>query len=193
MLLVKLVIMSIMLKGSVLGCVDVVADNVPHFEEVGAVKTTVSKTVRTDEDWMPNPNGINIFPDFPETHDGKHFFKTIKLVDAYGKQVVLLYDGTRDSINLEDVTKDNWYLWQKPNKDPRYGCNIGESFTECEVIDGGAYEDGEELFYGDDYDHWNVALVYDKRYVEECRNNSKPLTEKVVEDTVNTVEESEVE
>lgn len=180
MVLVKLAVMGIMLKGSILGGVDVVADNVPHFEKRISSKMVAT---RTEEDWMPNPNGVDIFPDFPETHDGKHFFKTIKLVDAYGKQVVLLYDGTRDSIELKDVTKDNWYFWQKPNKDPRYGCNIGESFTECEVIDGGAYEDGEELFYGDDYDHWNVALVYDKAYVEECRAKASTKSVEVTEET----------
>lgn len=176
MILVKLAVMGIMLKGSLLGGVDMVADNVPHFEKVAGSKAVAT---RTEESWKPS--GVGVLPDLPDTHDGAHFFKTIKLVDAYGKQVTLLYDGTRDSIELKDVTKDNWYLWQKPNKDPRYGCNIGETFTECDVIDGGAYEDGEELFYGDDYDHWNVALVYDKAYVDECRSKAEQPEESEVQ------------
>ena len=54
---------------------------------------------------------------------------------------------------VEGITADNYLDYEKPIRDA-YGYNKGE----CER----PYLEGEEYFYSEYYDHWNVDLVYDK-------------------------------
>lgn len=53
---------------------------------------------------------------------------------------------------VDGITKDNYDTYEKPNADA-YGFNKGE----CET----PYLEGEEFFYNEYYDHWNVEKVYD--------------------------------
>ena len=57
---------------------------------------------------------------------------------------------------VQGITKDNYLEYEKPIKDS-YGYNKGE----CET----PYLDGEEQFYNEQYDHWNVEKVYDESLV----------------------------
>lgn len=54
------------------------------------------------------------------------------------------------------IDSRNYNKYVKPNPD-MYGYNKGECKRE--------YLPGEELFYNEYYDHWNVDLVYDSKYV----------------------------
>lgn len=58
------------------------------------------------------------------------------------------------------IDSRNYDSYVKPNSD-MYGYNKGE----CKR----GYLAGEELFYNEYYDHWNVDLVYDKDYVTSKR------------------------
>ena len=58
---------------------------------------------------------------------------------------------------VKGVKSTNYSSYVKPVTDSRYGYNKGE----CQR----PYADGEELFYTEEYDHWNVDLVYDKSLV----------------------------
>ncbi len=53
---------------------------------------------------------------------------------------------------VDGITKDNYLTYEKPIRD-MYGYNKGE----CER----PYLEGEEYFYNEYYDHWNVDLIYD--------------------------------
>jgi len=55
------------------------------------------------------------------------------------------------------INSHNYMTYEKPNVDPRYGYNKGECNTE--------YLAGEEYFYNEYYDHWNVDEVYDSNLV----------------------------
>lgn len=54
---------------------------------------------------------------------------------------------------VDGITRDNYLEYEKPIRD-KYGFNKGE----C----AGPYIEGEEWFYNEGYDHWNVDLVYDR-------------------------------
>jgi len=54
------------------------------------------------------------------------------------------------------INSFNYYTYEKPITDS-YGFNKGEANVPYHV--------GEEYFYNDYYDHWNVERVYDKDFV----------------------------
>lgn len=57
---------------------------------------------------------------------------------------------------VEGITAENYLDYEKPIKD-EYGFNKGECNRP--------YLEGEEFFYDDYYDHWNVDKVYDKTMI----------------------------
>jgi len=59
---------------------------------------------------------------------------------------------------VEGITADNYLEYEKPIKD-EYGFNKGECNRP--------YLEGEEYFYDDYYDHWNVDKVYDKTLIPQ--------------------------
>ena len=72
---------------------------------------------------------------------------------------------------VDGITRDNYLEYEKPIKD-RYGFNKGECV--------GPYLEGEEWFYNECYDHYNVDLVYDRDIIPKEYLNPGI---KVVEDT----------
>ena len=73
------------------------------------------------------------------------------------------------SAAVDGITKDNYMEYEKTYPD-EYGYNKGE----CEV----PYMDGEEFFYNEYYDHWNVERVYDATLIPSDWNTDK--TDKAV-------------
>lgn len=53
--------------------------------------------------------------------------------------------------SVDGITAKNWEEYEKPIKDA-YGFNKGECNRP--------YLDGEEYFYSEYYDHWNVDKIY---------------------------------
>lgn len=68
--------------------------------------------------------------------------------------------------SVEGITAENYLDYEKPIKDS-YGFNKGES--------EGEYLKGEEYFYNDYYDHWNVDRVYDEKLIPTEEQN-EPVT-----------------
>ena len=58
---------------------------------------------------------------------------------------------------VDGITSENYSDYEKPIAD-EYGYNKGECEKE--------YREGEEQFYNECYDHWNVDKVYDTALVE---------------------------
>lgn len=78
--------------------------------------------------------------------------------------------------SVEGITSENYLDYEKPNTDA-YGFNKGE----CDR----PYLEGEEYFYNEDYDHWNVDKVYDESVIVETEEeNVTPTEEVVVEEEV---------
>ena len=65
---------------------------------------------------------------------------------------------------VKGITAKNYDSYIKPIAD-EYGYNIGE----CDK----PYLKGEERFYNDYYDHWNVDKVYDKSLVKKAKKGKK--------------------
>lgn len=59
---------------------------------------------------------------------------------------------------IDGITAENYADYEKPISDA-YGYNKGECEKE--------YMEGEEQFYNEYYDHWNVEKVYDESIVKE--------------------------
>lgn len=77
--------------------------------------------------------------------------------------------------SVKGITKDNYLTYEKKYKDA-YGYNKGECDTP--------YKDGEEYFYNEYYDHWNVEKVYDlelipKGYFKKIGVKSKAKPHKI--------------
>lgn len=74
--------------------------------------------------------------------------------------------------SVNGITKDNYMDYVKPYAD-QYGYNIGE----CDR----PYLDGEEYFYDEYTDHWNVDKVYDKSLIPQAETKVvvKKTTKKV--------------
>lgn len=70
--------------------------------------------------------------------------------------------------SVEGITKDNYMTYEKKYPDA-YGYNKGECEHE--------YLEGEEYFYDEYYDHWNVERVYDKSLIPKTVTN-KSLVKK---------------
>ena len=68
--------------------------------------------------------------------------------------ILIIFMCSTSSVNAmtNGVDSNNYDTYVKPNADA-YGYNIGECEKE--------YLIGEEYFYNEYYDHWNVDLVYD--------------------------------
>lgn len=98
MVLVKMAVIGIMLKGSILGGVDVVADNVPHFENV---VTSKHKVVAVDD----KPIDCGYYHS-----NGEYTWWN---------------DGESDTITLNMIGEHNYTMWEKKYKDS-YGFNKGE-------------------------------------------------------------------
>lgn len=85
---------------------------------------------------------------------------------------VLVWANAMPSYGLVDgITRDNYLEYEKPIRD-KYGFNKGECV--------GPYLEGEEWFYNEGYDHYNVDLVYDRDIIPKEYLNPGV---KVVEDT----------
>lgn len=65
---------------------------------------------------------------------------------------------------VKGITAKNYDSYVKPIAD-ECGYNIGE----CDK----PYLKGEEQFYNDYYDHWNVDKVYDKSLVKKIKKGKK--------------------
>ena len=70
---------------------------------------------------------------------------------------------------VDGITKDNYDSYVKPNADV-YGYNKGE----CET----PYLEGEEYFYNEYYDHWNVDKVYDASLIPQKAEAVKKVVKK---------------
>ena len=71
----------------------------------------------------------------------------------------LMFGVTAPSYGAVDgITKDNYDSWVKTYPDS-YGYNKGECDT--------SYLEGEEYFYNEYYDHWNVGKVYDRSLIPQ--------------------------
>ena len=71
------------------------------------------------------------------------------------------------SASVQGITKDNYLTYEKKYKDS-YGYNKGECNIE--------YLQGEEYFYNDYIDHWNVCKVYDYEVIKQA--TQKTTTQK---------------
>lgn len=69
---------------------------------------------------------------------------------------------------VEGITSENYSDYEKPIVD-EYGYNKGECEKE--------YIEGEEQFYNECYDHWNVDKVYDPALVEPTTTIEEPTIE----------------
>lgn len=141
MVLVKLAVMGIMLKSSILGGVDMVANATPHFEKAASSK---HKVVRLADD-MPIECG------YYHTANGYTWYD----------------DNPSGEITLDMIGEHNYDMWVKKYPDS-YGFNKGECNTP--------YKKGEEKFYNDYYDHWNVDKVYDEGWLKHG-NGERPTEE----------------
>ena len=74
------------------------------------------------------------------------------------------------SAAVKGITKDNYLTYEKPNRDPRDGYNKGDANARSNE-----YMDGEEIFYNEYYDHWNVDEVYDEETVRKARTATKEV------------------
>ena len=74
--------------------------------------------------------------------------------------IVVMTSGTVHA-TVSGITKDNYLTYEKKYKDA-YGFNKGESDPK--------YLEGEEYFYNEYYDHWNVEKVYDKNLIPKTTN-----------------------
>ena len=80
-----------------------------------------------------------------------------EIMTAFGLMAMLICIGSSSSYAMvKDVYSTNYLTYEKTYADI-YGYNKGE----CNP----SYKVGEEYFYNEYYDHWNVDLVYDKNLV----------------------------
>lgn len=70
---------------------------------------------------------------------------------------------------VDGITAENYLDYEKPIKD-EYGFNKGECNRP--------YLEGEEYFYDDYYDHWNVDKVYDKTLISRVEETKKVIYKK---------------
>ena len=82
--------------------------------------------------------------------------------------VALMLSSVTSYGAVEGITSENYSDYEKPIAD-EYGYNKGECEKE--------YIEGEEQFYNECYDHWNVDKVYDPALVEEPTTTEEPTTE----------------
>lgn len=80
--------------------------------------------------------------------------------------ILILNTGTALAA-VDGITKDNYMDYVKPVADV-YGYNIGE----CDR----PYLNGEEYFYNEYYDHWNVDRVYSADLVPADWNEATEAT-----------------
>ena len=81
--------------------------------------------------------------------------KKIILITVAIFTMVILTSGTVYAMP-KNINSFNYYKYEKTYKDS-YGYNKGEAKIKYQV--------GEEFFYNEYYDHWNVDKVYDKSMV----------------------------
>ena len=83
--------------------------------------------------------------------------------------------------SVDGITSENYLDYEKPIADA-YGYNKGE----CDR----PYLEGEEYFYNEYYDHWNVDKVYDESVINKKEEVVvTPTEETVAEEEVMIVEE----
>lgn len=70
---------------------------------------------------------------------------------------------------VEGIDSSNYDTYVKPIAD-EYGYNIGECEKE--------YLPGEEYFYNEYYDHWNVDKVYDETLIPKVDNKVTKVDKK---------------
>lgn len=83
------------------------------------------------------------------------------------------------SAAVDGITKDNYSDYVKPYTD-EYGYNTGECERE--------YLEGEEYFYNEYYDHWNVDRIYDEALIPPDWNKATEATATAVEATAPVTE-----
>lgn len=91
--------------------------------------------------------------------------KTIITVIVALIATVIMTSGTVHA-TVSGITMDNYMTYEKKYKDA-YGYNKGESDPK--------YLEGEEYFYNEYYDHWNVEKVYDKSLIPKATTNKGPV------------------
>lgn len=74
--------------------------------------------------------------------------------------LMLMFSSITSYGAVDGITAKNYLSYEKPIAD-EYGYNKGECSKE--------YLEGEEYFYNDYYDHWNVDKVYNKSLVPETK------------------------
>lgn len=78
--------------------------------------------------------------------------------------IIFAVSTSQVNATVKGITAENYDSYIKPIAD-EYGYNIGE----CDK----PYLKGEEQFYNEYYDHWNVDKVYDKSLVKKVKKNKK--------------------
>lgn len=84
--------------------------------------------------------------------------------------IIFALSTTPVHATVEGIDASNYDTYVKPFPDV-YGYNIGECERE--------YLPGEEYFYNEYYDHWNVDRVYDETLIPKIIKTDKPKTKKV--------------
>ena len=78
--------------------------------------------------------------------------------------IIFAVSTSQVDAKVKGITAKNYDSYIKPITD-EYGYNIGE----CDK----PYLKGEEQFYNEYYDHWNVDKVYDKSLIKKKKKLSK--------------------
>lgn len=81
--------------------------------------------------------------------------------------IIFAVSTSQVDAKVKGITAKNYDSYIKPITD-EYGYNIGE----CDK----PYLKGEEQFYNEYYDHWNVDKVYDKSLIKKKKKLSKKAT-----------------
>jgi hypothetical protein len=76
--------------------------------------------------------------------------------------IIFAVSTSQVDATVKGITAKNYDSYVKPIAD-EYGYNVGE----CDK----PYLKGEEQFYNEYYDHWNVDKVYDKNLVKKTKKN----------------------
>ena len=80
--------------------------------------------------------------------------------------LMLIFSSVTSYGAVDGITAENYLNYEKPIKDS-YGYNKGECEKE--------YLEGEEYFYNEYYDHWNVDKVYNKSLIPVPKKQVKKV------------------
>lgn len=104
-----------------------------------------------------------------EREENKMANKIFTIVLAILIIIIFMVSTSRVDATVKGINSKNYDSYIKPIAD-EYGYNIGE----CEK----GYLVGEEYFYNDYYDHWNVDKVYDSSLIPKEKVKEKKAVKK---------------